>query len=100
MRADETVLDGHAARPDMFPAREILTVKKLFPFSRLRGQGKRGQDDCQKKESSATHFSPRKLKIALRRGIIVLSRSGGSFADDEVCLYGMILPFNTPIGMK
>src|SRR4029077_9327388 len=59
MRADESVLHRHATGPDMLPAREILAVEKLFPFPRLSGQRKRGQNDCQKKENSATHISPR-----------------------------------------
>ena len=39
MRADQAVFDGHAAGSDVLPAGEILAVKKLFPFARLRREG-------------------------------------------------------------
>jgi hypothetical protein len=65
MSTDKPVFDRHSTRSNVLPAREILAVEKLLPLARLGGQGKRGQNDYQKKESGAMHISPRKEKNCL-----------------------------------
>ena len=60
VRLDQAIFGGHVARPDVFPAAEILAVEELLPgFFGLREAGNGEYRSCgEKQEKQIAHRPP------------------------------------------